>query len=78
MSQERLPSLKPYEVVRVLERVGFARRRQTGSHAVLVKSGLRRPVTVPMHTDDLPPGTLRAIIRQAGLSREEFVRLLRA
>jgi len=75
MSKE-LPVLKPGEVVSALERAGFAIKRQTGSHIVLYKSDIHRPVTVPIHTGDLPKGTLRAIIRQANLTVEAFIKLL--
>lgn len=75
MKQE-LPVLKPREVVAALERAGFVNRRQTGSHIVLYKEGLKRPITVPMHPKDLPVGTLRAIIRQANLTVGEFLGLL--
>ncbi len=68
--------LKPREVVAALERAGFVNRRQTGSHIVLYKEGLKRPITVPMHPKDLPVGTLRAIIRQANLTVGEFLGLL--
>lgn len=36
-----------------------------------------RRVTIPYHSIDVPQGTLNSIIRQAGLSREEFIRLLK-
>ena len=75
MKQE-LPSLKPKELVAALERAGFQLKRQTGSHAILYKPGLRRPITVPLHPKDLPTGTLRAIIRQANLTVSEFLDLL--
>lgn len=73
---QRLPSLRPASVVRALERAGFAVQRQTGSHVILYKEGLRRPISVPMHTGDLPMGTLRAILRQAEIKVDEFVALL--
>jgi len=75
MKQE-LPSLKPREVIAALERAGFLVRRQTGSHAILYKSGVRHPVSIPIHPKDLPRGTLRAIIRQADLKIGEFLKLL--
>jgi len=74
--ESRLPVLRPSEVVRVLQRAGLVVRRQTGSHVMLFSTQLRRPVTVPLHRGDLPKGTLRAIIRQAGLTMEEFLALL--
>jgi predicted RNA binding protein YcfA (HicA-like mRNA interferase family) len=71
----KLPGVKPREVAAVLLRAGFEYVRQRGSHRIYVKGSVG--VTVPWHTKDLRRGTLRQIIRQAGLTSEEFVRLLR-
>jgi predicted RNA binding protein YcfA (HicA-like mRNA interferase family) len=70
------PVLKPRQVIRALEKAGFETRRQTGSHVILYKPGLCRPISIPLHTQDMPAGTLRAIVRQAGLSIKEFTSLL--
>ena len=74
----RLPALDGRRVVRALTRAGFATDRIIGSHHVMVFPGhLTRTVTVPVHSSrDLKPGTLRSIIKQAGLSLEEFKALL--
>lgn len=59
------------------QRGGFAIRHQTGSHAILRHSAdASRRVTVPIHGRDLKTGTLRNIVREAGLTVDEFVRLL--
>jgi len=62
------------EVIRTLERLGFAVRRQVGSHVRLVHP--ERPqahVTVSVHAGrDLSEGSLASILRQAGVTREEF------
>jgi predicted RNA binding protein YcfA (HicA-like mRNA interferase family) len=65
-------------VVRALIRAGFVIDRVIGSHHVMVFPGGRaRTLTVPVHMSrDLRPGTLRSIIRQAGLSVKEFNDLL--
>jgi predicted RNA binding protein YcfA (HicA-like mRNA interferase family) len=70
----KLPSLKPRQVVRALERAGFYQARQRGSHLQLKKGNLL--VTVPMHAGDLNPSTLRSIIRQAQMTVDEFMALL--
>ena len=70
---ERLPSLKAREVVRILEKAGFQRWGQKGSHLTMYRESDNRALTVPMHfSGAVPRGTLRAIIRQAGLTIEEF------
>jgi predicted RNA binding protein YcfA (HicA-like mRNA interferase family) len=74
--KQELPTLKPREVIAALERAGFAIKRQTGSHVILYKQGLKRPLSVPIHPKDLPKGTLGAIIRQANLTVDEFLELL--
>ena len=74
--RQELPVLKPREVVSALERAGFEVRRQTGSHVIMYKSGIRRPISVSQHPGDLPKGTVRAIIREAELTKEEFLKLL--
>ncbi|MGB2800353.1 MAG: type II toxin-antitoxin system HicA family toxin [Dehalococcoidia bacterium] len=61
-----------------LEKAGFETKRHTGSHVIMYKSGFRRPISVPQHPRDLPKGTTRAIIREAGLTVEEFAKLLQA
>jgi len=70
---KRLPALRPDRIIRALERCGFAVDHQTGSHAFLIKPGLRRPVIVARHRRELPPGTLAEILKQAELSPDEFL-----
>jgi predicted RNA binding protein YcfA (HicA-like mRNA interferase family) len=73
----RLPVLKPKQLLRALQSAGFYIHHQRGSHARLFNRA--RPelhVTIPMHNKDLPEKTLRAILRQAELSVEEFIELL--
>ena len=73
-----MPVVNGSAVLRALKRAGFSVDRIVGSHHVLVFAGApTRTVTVPVHSGrDLKPGTLRSIIRQAGLSVEEFNELL--
>jgi predicted RNA binding protein YcfA (HicA-like mRNA interferase family) len=64
------------KVLKAICKLGYTIDHQTGSHIILrqEKEPYRR-LTIPNHRH-LAPGTLRAIIRQAGLRREEFVALL--
>jgi predicted RNA binding protein YcfA (HicA-like mRNA interferase family) len=62
---------KAKEVLRALKRAGFEERRQSGSHLVLRHEDGRQTY-LPMHTGDLPAGTFRSILKQAGLTEEEF------
>ena len=74
MSQ--IPLISGREVVKALRRIGYEPDHQRGSHIVLrhVDPPHRR-LTVPEH-DEVAKGTLRAIIRQAGLTVDEFTALL--
>ena len=70
--------LRAIQVVRALERAGFVLVRTTGSHKILDhRDNPALTVTVPDHgSRNMKRGTLRAIIRQAGLTPEEFKELL--
>jgi predicted RNA binding protein YcfA (HicA-like mRNA interferase family) len=71
----KLPVISSRECIRALEKAGFYVKRQHGSHIILRRDDPFCQVTVPEH-NPLDRGTLRAIIRQAGLSVEEFNALL--
>jgi predicted RNA binding protein YcfA (HicA-like mRNA interferase family) len=60
-------------VVKALERLGFVNRRQRGSHVVLRRGS--SVCVVPMHRE-VDQGTLRGVLRQAGVTAEEFVKNL--
>jgi predicted RNA binding protein YcfA (HicA-like mRNA interferase family) len=71
----KLPVISGAECVKALEQIDFLVNRQRGSHIMMVREDPRMTVTVPNHPE-LDRGTLRSIIRQAGLSVDEFVALL--
>jgi predicted RNA binding protein YcfA (HicA-like mRNA interferase family) len=72
-----LPILKAREVVTALCKAGFFIHHSTGSHVQLKhRDNLELRVTVPNHSGDVPRGTLRSIIRQAGLTMDQFSALL--
>ena len=67
-----LPVVSGREVVKALEKIGYVFDRQRGSHMILRQQNApHRRLTVPDH-EEVAKGTLRAIIRQAGLTVEEF------
>ena len=72
----KLPSISGRECVRALEKAGVYMSRQTGSHMNLRRDDPYGKVVVPSHRE-LDRGTLRRVIRQAGLTVEEFVALLK-
>jgi predicted RNA binding protein YcfA (HicA-like mRNA interferase family) len=71
----KLPRVSGAEAVKALEKTGFRFLRQHGSHMILRRADPFAQTTVPNHRE-LDRGTLRAIIRQAGLSVDEFNQLL--
>ena len=71
----KLPVISGSECIKALEKIGFVFYRQRGSHVTMVRRIPPSQTTVPKHKE-LDRGTLRAIIRQAGLTVDEFVGLL--
>lgn len=69
----KLPCVSGQKVARALERLGFERRRQRGSHLVMRRGSA--VCVVPMHRE-VDQGTLRGVLRQAGVSEEDFVAAL--
>lgn len=62
------------EVARRLKNLGFSFRRQAaGSHEIWYNDSTKKITTIPHHPGDIPEGTLRAILKQAGVSPEEFL-----
>lgn len=72
----KLPVATAKEVVRVAERLGFALRRQRGSHAIYVRTSDQARVVIPIHGKDLKRKTLRGIIQDLRISVEEFQAML--
>lgn len=66
-----LPVVSGRDARRVFERLGWMFRRQTGSHMILTKAGSVASLSIPDHRE-LAPGTLRKLIRAAGITVEEF------
>jgi predicted RNA binding protein YcfA (HicA-like mRNA interferase family) len=69
-----LPRVSGAEAVRALERLGFHKVRQSGSHAIMRRGS--KGCVVPMHSE-IKVGTLAGILRQAEVSPEEFIKALR-
>jgi predicted RNA binding protein YcfA (HicA-like mRNA interferase family) len=70
----RLPVCSGRDAVRVFQRLGYEIDHQTGSHIILRHPNMRR-LTIPDHRE-LAKGTLRSIIREAGITKEQFASLL--
>jgi predicted RNA binding protein YcfA (HicA-like mRNA interferase family) len=71
-----LPLLRPREVVRAFESLGWRIARQRGSHIVLTKTGALATLSVPDHPQ-VARGTLRSLIAASGATVEQFLAALR-
>jgi len=71
----RLSGFSYREIVKRLKAFGFTFHRQAaGSHEIWFDPASNRYTTIPNHPGDMPEGTLRAILRQAGIEPEEFLK----
>ena len=65
----KLPRISGAEAIRALERLGFEKSRQSGSHVIMRRAG--KGCVVPLHPE-LKVGTLAGLLRQAEVSSDEF------
>ena len=69
----RLSGYKYRQIIKILKQFGFAFYRQfSGSHEIWYNQTTKRFTTIPNHPGDMPEGTLRAILKQAGIDVDEF------
>ncbi|AFZ43582.1 YcfA family protein [Halothece sp. PCC 7418] len=71
----KLPSISGQECIKALEKIGFYQKRQAGSHIIMRRDEPFTQVVVPNHSE-IAKGTLRSIIREIGLSVDEFIAFL--
>jgi predicted RNA binding protein YcfA (HicA-like mRNA interferase family) len=71
-----IPLLRPSEVVKGFERLGWTVARQRGSHIILTKTGHIASLSVPNHPQ-VARGTLRVLLARAGVTTEEFLAALK-
>jgi predicted RNA binding protein YcfA (HicA-like mRNA interferase family) len=70
----RLSGFRYRQIVQRLKAFGFQFDRQAaGSHEIWVNPSSHRYTTIPNHPGDMPEGTLRAILKQAGVTPDEFI-----
>lgn len=67
------PSFTAKEIIKILERKGFVLDRTKGSHSIYRLPDGSKRVVVPLHNRDLPKGTFHAILKQAGIDKEELI-----
>lgn len=71
----RLPVISGRDAVKAFSRAGWRAVRQHGSVVIMEKPGVKAILTLPMHAE-LRRGLLRSLIRDAGMTVDEFVRVL--
>jgi predicted RNA binding protein YcfA (HicA-like mRNA interferase family) len=71
----KLANISGKEAAKAFQKAGWQPAGQLGSHLVLIKSGVKANLSIPQHKE-LSIGTLRALIRAAGTTVEEFLELL--
>ena len=70
----KLPVLTSKQLVKKLQALGFQEDHQTGSHKVFYHPATGRRAVIPFHVKDLPKGTLLAIVREAGIDRNDLLK----
>lgn len=70
----KLPQIRPKDLVKFFTKQGFIATRQIGSHMRLVHPD-RRKITIAIHNQPIAPGTLNAILKQANMDRNKFLKL---
>lgn len=70
-----MPSFKSREIVKILQKLGYVKKRQTGSHVIMFDPKSKRTIPVPMHTKELKKGLTMGIIKQANSTEKDFLKL---
>ena len=78
MSTKKLKNLTLRDIRSFLIFVGCIKDRTRGGHEVWKKPGLARPIIIQTHVDPVPEHIVRSIIRDLGMSREEFLKKIQA
>ena len=70
-----VPVLRPREVVRAFEKIGWEVARKSGSHIILTRKGHIATLSIPNHTE-VARGTLRRLIARADITVDDFIEML--
>ena len=72
----RLSGFRYRDIIKILKKLGFTFFRQaSGSHEIWYNISTKKYTTIPNHSGDMPEGTLRAILKQADVEVEEFIKM---
>lgn len=73
----KLPAVTSSDLIGIVKEFGFVAQKQKGSHLHLKRATDKRRITIPVHKGrDIPKGTLTAILKDAGISTEDFLKNL--
>jgi predicted RNA binding protein YcfA (HicA-like mRNA interferase family) len=70
----KTPSYTPKELIKLLEDNGFELARSKGSHQIYIHPESKLRTVVPLHNKDLPKGTFHAILKQAGIDKNDLIK----
>lgn len=70
-----MASFKPKDIVKILQKLGFLRKRQTGNHIIMYNPNSKKIVPEPIHNKDIGKGLVQTMIKQADSTEEEFIKL---
>jgi len=71
----KLKPISPIKLIKILEKLGYKKARQKGSHLIMENEITNKITVVPMHRKDIGKGLLRQIIKEIGIDRNEFLKL---
>ena len=69
----KLPSIKPRDLIKKLEKLGFEKDHQTGSHIIMYRVVTKDRAVVPYHSRDIKPGTLNSLLKEANIKKEDII-----
>lgn len=69
-----MASFKAREIIKILGKLGYSQKRQTGSHLIMYNSNLKKTIPVPIHTKELKRGLVKSVIKQAESTEKEFLK----
>lgn len=70
-----MTSFKPREMIKILKKLGFVEKRQTGSHVIMFHPKNKKTIPIPMHAKELKKGLTKGIIKQSESTEKEFTKL---
>jgi len=73
---KKLSTEKPARLIKLFQKKGWGIDRQTGSHVVMVHDENPMLLVIPVHSNEIQPELIQSLLKQAGISREEYFELL--